>query len=485
MFAPRSTFDQLVSDSVTQTLVRFTPSPNRDQLLEAISNEALHQGASDVQLRADQPSNAALYEDVSGFGELSFLFPMLFLGAAGMATFILLGRIVRAERPQIASLRANGMGVRQIVMHYLGESLTVTMLAGTFGLVAGVAGGRLVTGVYTDAIDVPDTVTSFHLTTIVAGVVLSALTGAVAATVPAMTAAKTPPAAALRGNTPTGAGGRSIVERLAPPLRRLPARWRMVLRGITRDRGRSFSTAMGVVLALTLVLASWGMVDTVDILLDRQFDQVQRQDAQVYFDPGFGDVPAMISAMEGVQRVETVLQADVTLNNAGRRYSTELVAFEPETQMHDFDPVGSPGDGVVAGRSLHGLLDVDVGDSVVVTVSESGAEFELPIVGFVDEPLGTFVYTTLPTLARLDPGRDPTSAMVTYSETVDREVMRRALDRGTRCRGVCRFPCPLRHRPELPVALLRLRRGDARLRRCHGVRTHLQHRDRQHLREVG
>jgi len=184
---------------------------------------------------------------------------------------------------------------------------------------------------------------------------------------------------------------------------------------------------MGVVLALTLVLASWGMVDTVDILLSRQFDQVQRQDAQVYFDPGFGDVPAALRATDGVQRVETVLQADVTIRNGDQRYSTELIAFEPETQMHDFDPVGSPGDGVVAGRSLRGLLDVDVGDRVVLTVTESGTEFELPIVGFVDEPLGTFVYTTLPTLERLDPGNEPRSAMVTYSGTVDREVMRRTL----------------------------------------------------------
>ena len=40
---------------------------------------------SDVYTRAEQPSNAALQEDLRGFEELSFFFPLLFLTAAAMA----------------------------------------------------------------------------------------------------------------------------------------------------------------------------------------------------------------------------------------------------------------------------------------------------------------------------------------------------------------------------------------------------------------
>jgi putative ABC transport system permease protein len=427
IFVPTSGFDELVGSSVTQTLVRFASSADSAALLDALDADAGAAGASSVETRDEQPSNAALQEDVAGFGELSFLFPMLFLGAAAMATFILIGRVVRSQQTQVASLRANGMGTRQIVVHYLGEGMTITMAAGLLGVVVGVAAGRVVTGLYTDAITVPDTVTTFHLGTVVSGLVLAALTGAIAAAAPAMAAARTPPAAALRGVTPTGSGGRSLIERIVPSTRRLPARWRMVLRGIGRDRRRTLSTAIGVVLALVLILASWGMVDTVDILLDRQFNEVQRQDAQLYLDPSAGDAVAQIERTNGIEVVETVTQTGVVVSHRDRRYATELLAFDSPTQMHDFDASGDPGAGVVAGRSLGSLLGVDVGDTVTVASAESPAAVELAVVGFVDEPLGTFVYSGLDAAAELTSSEDLPSVMVSFSPGVDRAAMRQTL----------------------------------------------------------
>ena len=57
----------------------------------------------------------------------------------------------------------------------------------------------------------------------------------------------------------------------------------MTLRAIGRNPRRSLSTMLGVVLALTLILVSWGMVDTIQILVDRQYGEVERQDAELYF----------------------------------------------------------------------------------------------------------------------------------------------------------------------------------------------------------
>lgn len=427
IFAPSSLFDDLIDEPTTETLVRFGPSADRAQLTETLTADVLAAGASSVQPQAEQPSNAALQEDVAGFGELSFLFPMLFLGAAAMATFILLGRVVRSQQSQIASLRANGMGTRRIVIHYLGQGLAVTMISGMAGLIVGTFVGRAVTGLYTDAITVPDTVTSFHPSTIVVGLALAALTGAGAAALPALAAGRTQPAAALRGVGPIGSGGRSLVERLIPALSRLPARWRMVLRGIARDRRRSFSTSVGVILALTLILASWGMVDTVDILLDRQFNQVQRQDAQIYIDRSPSELVSKIALVPGVEVVEQVLQTTVIATGPDGSYATELLAFEPATQMHNFDSVDGLADGLAVGRAIQGLLGVDVGDTVSLVSPTSQTSLQLPIVGFVDEPLGTFVYSESKSLETFATGAESTSVMATFSDGADPQVMRQAI----------------------------------------------------------
>lgn len=428
LFAPSPLFDAIAPQPTEQVLVRFAPDAAGDQLTTELTSAALARGASSVQPRADQPSNAALQEDVSGFGELSFLFPVLFLGAATMATFILLGRVVRAQQAQVATLVANGMATRQIVTHYLAMGMTVSGGAGLGGLIVGIIAGRYVTGLYTDAISVPDTVTGFHVATVAAGVVLAVATGAIAAAAPAIAAGRTRPAAALGGVTPPGSGRRSLAERFVPALSRLPARWRMVLRGIGRERRRSLSTTAGVVLALILILASWGMVDTVDILLDRQFNEVQRQDAQIQIDPAAADTAvAALSELEGIERTEPVVSASVVVSARDRRYATELLAFDPDTEMHDFGTDGLPTEGLVAGRSLATLLDVDLGETVSLARVDGPGSLQLPLVGFVDEPLGTFLYTTTEAIEPLERDAPTTSVLVSFADGVDREVMRQEI----------------------------------------------------------
>ncbi|MDH3755036.1 MAG: ABC transporter permease, partial [Acidimicrobiia bacterium] len=198
------------------------------------------------------------------------------------------------------------------------------------------------------------------------------------------------------------------------------------LRGIGRNRRRSLSTGMGVVLALTLILASWGMIDTVDILVDRQFDQIERQDAELYVAATDRDVVADIERVAGIERAERVVQAQVTLERNGQQYPTRLIAFGPDTLMHDFGTSGLPSTGLVVGRSLGSVLDVGVGDPVGLSPEGSSASETLPVVAFVDEPLGTLAYTTLPVAdAFLTP--EAISVMVTFTDDVDRAAMRENL----------------------------------------------------------
>ena len=76
--------------------------------------------------------------------------------------------------------------------------------------------------------------------------------------------------------------GEAWLERVIPPMRRLPVRWRSAIRGLGRARRRSAASIVGVMLATMLVLVSWGFIDSIQVLLDRQFVRIQRYDAQLY-----------------------------------------------------------------------------------------------------------------------------------------------------------------------------------------------------------
>jgi putative ABC transport system permease protein len=425
VFAPGDVVDRVAPNPEHQAVVRFAADADTASVEARLRDLADQTGASSIETRAEQPSNAALQEDVSGFGEISFLFPVLFLGSAAMATFVLQGRLIRSQRAQIATLRANGLSTTSVVTHHLAEGVVVTTVAGAAGLVVGLPLGRLVTGVYTDAISVPDTVTRFHWSTIVLGLLLSVVTGLVATAAPAIAAARTTPGEALRAEVPTGAGGRSLVERLVPPVQALPARWRMTLRGIGRNKRRTATTGIGVVLALTLILASWGMVDTVDILLNRQFEQIQLQDAQLVVTGPLDTAIGEVQRTAGVDRVEPVLDVPVTVGFEGDTYPTELIALEQDTRMHTFGSAGLPADGFVVGRSLASELGVSTGDDIVVDLGS--ASLTLPIAAFVDEPLGTLVYASLPAVESTAGAPEVDSLLVTFTDGADPTTMRETL----------------------------------------------------------
>ncbi len=407
VFAPEALLDELDPATVrSEALFAYADGADRPAADQALGRIAAQNDAVDAFAQIDQPSNAALSEDIQGFGAMAIMFPALFLGAAGMATYVLLTRLVLAQRSQIGLMLANGFGRGAVFRHYLGFGLAAGLLGTVPGLVAGILLARSVTRLYTDAISVPVRVVELHPETFAIGVLFGLGAGALATLAPALRASRLAPATAMRGADMGGRGGRSVLERVVPPLRRLPARWKMVVRGIARRRRRSVSTALGVVFAATLILTSWGMIDTTEVLLARQFDEVQKQDAQVYLAPGASRATRdEVAQVEGVERVEPVADSAAAVRSPAGSYQTLLLAFGRDTTMHGFSPVsggpdGLPAEGVLLGAALEERLDVGVGDRVNIVLPALGITLEERVAGFVAEPLGTLAYIALPELAQ-------------------------------------------------------------------------------------
>ena len=384
-----------------QALILYDAGADRAALDAQIGSLAQRYGAHSAIAQAEQPSNKALQLDVLGFREMAVAFPVMFLIAAGMAAYTLLTRLVYSEREVIGTLRANGLSRGQIEWHYLSYGLFLGVAASVIGLVSGVPLGWALTTEYTAELGIPDTLRSLHVLTPVVGVAFGVITGLLASFLPARSAAALDPAVAMRGFTPVRSGRRSVLESAIPQLRALPVRWRMVLRGIGRNPRRSLSTILGVVLALVLVLASWGLIDTTQILLDRQFQAVQLADATVVFEqPVSGATVRQVAAVPGVVSAETVYALSVTVRGSAGAYPTQLLSFQRGTSMHGFT-ADLPYDGVLLGTSLRDKLGVKVGDEVLLSFGTLHSSVRAKVGGFVAEPLGTFVYASHRVIADL------------------------------------------------------------------------------------
>lgn len=446
LFVPEGLLDHMPASAVTsQALFRYSPGADRAAVDARLAEAARLHGATDAFPQADQPSNAALSEDIDGFGEMAVLFPILFLGAAAMATYILLTRLVLSQQAQIGLLLSGGFRRRTVFRHYLTYGLAAAFAGAVPGLVVGIVLARFATRLYTDAVSVPIHVIGFHAETVVVGLLFAVAAGTLSTLAPAWRASRLAPASAMRGQVGSGRGGLSLLERAVPPLRALPTDWKMVLRGIGRNRRRSLSTVLGIVLAATLILASWGMLDTTSVLLERQFVDIQRQDAEVSFRPADtaptsatpAEEVAAVAAVPGVRDAEGVAVLPATIRSTTGAYSTVLRSFPPGTRMHGIFLQGdgaaaTRATGLLLGAPLRDLLGVSEGDQVAIELPTLGTTVRERVTGFVDEPMGTFAYLPQPALgAALGPGaEDPVNvAMVTIAPGADAAAVRERIAR--------------------------------------------------------
>lgn len=431
-FVPESLAREIAgTDGSNEATVYFVNGAENEDLADLLLSKAAAGGATVSFTRADQPSNTALSEDLKGFEELAVFFPFLFLTAAALATYVMISRLVHAQRPYIGVMLANGFTRRQILTHYLGYGVLPGLAGALPGALAGVLLARVITGLYTSMLSIPVTLVQFYPATLIAGVAFGLVTSVLAAIAPALLASRSAPAEAMRGNVPVGGGRPSIPERIVPPLRRLPIPWRMAMRGIERNPRRTAFTVLGVVLSLTLVLVSWGMLDTIVRLMDRQFVEIQQEDATVYFTGPVesADVTGLQS-VPGVAVAEPVLQIPAVLT-AGGRYETTLVTYQTGTTMHRFFGEDGrerplPTDGILLGQALRELLRIEEGGTV--TLSAAGTAVDVRVAGFIDEPIGTMAYASRDYLEELTGLELPaTAALIRYSEGSDLDSVRAVL----------------------------------------------------------
>ncbi len=391
------------SDIVEQTLVLYEPDTDVAATDAEVTSVARESGATDIQTQVDQPSNATLSLDVEGFREMAIAFPFMFLLAAGLTVYVLLTRIVQTQRSTIGTLRASGLTAKTVRRHYVGYGLIVGLVGAVLGSVVGVVLGAMMTSLYTSLLDIPDTVVQIRALTLAIGIAFGPIAGGLAAYLPARAAYRIAPAEAMRGTSATLRGRASLAERLVPPLTRLPVRWRMTMRGIGRARARSISTVAGVVLALVLVLASAGMIDTIVTVVDRETTQISLQDAIVVTDtPVTVESTSAVLAVPNVITAESVANVGASVSANGRSYATSVTGFDPATAMHGWtNPSGSlPDEGMLAGSALRDLLGIDEGQNVAVSFPSLGVTASVKVVEFVDEPIGTPLYMRTDTLVR-------------------------------------------------------------------------------------
>lgn len=371
-----------------------------DQILEDY-------GSFGTVLREKQTSHFMLSGELTQLDNMAGFVPYLFLFVAALLVNVVLSRLVQLQRGIIATLKAVGYSNTAIGLHYL-ELVGVIVVAGALlGVACGAYLGREMMNLYTGQyFRFPDPSYTLHARAIFFSVGVSAISAVVGALVSVRHVVGLPPAEAMRPPAPAKFK-RSVLETIGL-WSWLDPNARMIWREVSRRPLRLLLSALGISLALGIVVVARSMWDSMEYLIEVQFHRSMREDLNVAFDqPLDEDALATLAAMEGVLYVEGLRSVPVRFR-AGHRHRDSVLHGYPDAPrlrlLVDSDGKyhSAPPDGVLLTRKLGEILDVAPGDRVLAEVREGEWKTtSLTVAGLVDEPFGLAGHMSQSTLSRL------------------------------------------------------------------------------------
>jgi len=406
-FVPQAELQQQMGlqGQINNLAVLLKPGANQAADIQAIQQKLAPYSLSGTTLKADQPSNAALSADLAGFKEIAYLMPLVFLLVAAVSVYVMLGRQVRAQTPQIGLMKALGYTNRAVMGHYLLYALAIGAIGAVLGALLGIPLGYAITKGYASELGIPVVQARIYPLLIVEGMLLSLFATVLAGIGPARSALRQVPAQAMRMDHAIAQvkGRTSILERVL----RLPLWLRLPVRNVFRARRRSLSTALGIVFAYVLFLMVWGLLDSMNYFFIQNYQVVEKWDVSVLFnEPQPQATFDQIQGMAGVKMVEPIAQIPVTLKYKGQSQDILLTALDTNQTLHNFQlPKGvSTAQAFQGGRlvitdGLAKKLGLKEGDSA--TLSTAFGDVTVSVGPQSSELMTTVAYLSLVGLAKL------------------------------------------------------------------------------------
>lgn len=369
--------------------------------------------------RRDQPSNRFLEDELNQQKVTSLTIPLIFFGVAAFLLNVALGRLVTAQREQIAALKALGFPSVKIGLHYLKLVAAIVLLGSALGFAGGLAFGQAMVAAYLGFFRLPDLVFELTYWSLAAGIAVSFVMASFGVLSAVRSVLVLAPAVAMRPAAPL-AFRQSRLESLLI-VAGLRSSQLMIIRNIAGRPVRTSLTVIGIAFAVPMVVLGLFWHDAIDHLIDVQFNLVERANVGVSFsDPVDRAVVGDLAREEGVLAVEGQRIAAVRLRASHRTYLTSVVGLPRETELrrpHDagLRPISISAEGITLTSRLASRLAIGVGEVVTVEIMEGRRhKRDLPVVAIVDEMIGMTAYMQIDALNRMTGEGDVVSAAALY-----------------------------------------------------------------------
>ncbi|MFS8651238.1 MAG: FtsX-like permease family protein [Caldibacillus sp.] len=356
-----------------------------------------------VQTREGNPGYSGYGDDAERIGAIAKVFPLFFFLVAALVALTTMTRMVDEERVQIGTLKALGYGTITIASKYLIYALISSLTGAIIGLVVGYKlFPFVIMNAYGMMYDIPVKLMPFHWNYAIISVILAIVTTTVATLFAIIHELQAEPAILMQPKAPKP-GKRIFLERIKPFWSRLSFSQKVSFRNVFRYKRRFFMTVLGIAGCTGLLLTGFGIRDSVNDIMGKQFSEIFLYDGQIIIDDDkltLEDVHDLLATNSDIQDYLPVQMEKIDVEANGRTYEANLMVpldIETFTKMIDLHerttgkPVPLEADGVVITEKLAKLLDVGLGDTFSF-INPEHIRYEVKVGGIAENYLMHYIY---------------------------------------------------------------------------------------------
>ena len=338
-------------------------------------------------------------------GAIAEVFPLFFFLVAALICLTTMTRMVDEQRGTIGTLKALGYSKVKIAVKYL----CYAFLSSFGGSVVGVLIGFAVfpTVIYTAwniMYELPPVqlqfIPSFALQASLAAILIT-LGATIAAVYKELMET---PALLMRPKAPKN-GKRVFLERIPLIWKHLSFSKKVTVRNLIRYKKRFFMTVIGISGCTALLVAGFGIQDSIGDIVPKQFEEIQNYQVNIEFEKNLNvvekeDIMKTVEQFSHVSDTMEIAQYNGTIDVKGKEQSVTIIVPTDVDKFKEFvslrtrrshTPVEITDDGAVISEKLANDLGVGIGDLIECENSDDLVK-KIKVVGIVENYVGHYLY---------------------------------------------------------------------------------------------
>lgn len=385
--------------------------------------------------RTDNNGYISIWEDAEKVDSIAQVFPIFFILVVALMCFNTMNRMVEEERGEIGTLSSLGYSNFNIMSGYLFYVFFATVIGVTIGLLVGyTAIPTIIYQIYNANYILPELIITIKVIPFLLLVGCSLILMFLITILSCRKELKGSPASLLRPKAPK-AGKKVFFEKITFLWKRLSFTGKVTARNMFRYKKRIIMTVLGIAGSSALLLTGFGLQDSINQLVDLQYENIIHYDALFVFQDPFQTIPSDWESSFEEDHIEEkmpIYQESFTFEAKDISHDVYLMVLSNPENSDQFLSLRSkineentnfPRDGVVITEKMAQLLQAEVGDFIKIRNSQNEL-FLLPVADVVENYTLHYIYLSPESYEKIfEKPVSYNSMMANLEEGTDKEAL--------------------------------------------------------------